>query len=81
MPTAATIWMFVATVFFADGSQAEWPASFNDQASCEEFRGSLPEWFDEHAESLGIIGAQWETACREVVDPYPLDHQSDQHSH
>jgi hypothetical protein len=77
----AVMWMFVAVVTFSDGSMAEWPASFDTQEACEEFRGNLHNWFDENAEGLNIVYAKWDESCREVMDPYPLDPQSDQHSH
>ena len=75
------IWIFVAMVYFSDGTSAEWPASFNTAEACEEFRSNLPSWFDEHATELGIVSASWDPACRVEADPYPLDHGSDGHSH
>lgn len=75
------IWLFVAMVTFGDGSVEQWPASFNSQEACEEFRGNLPSWFDEHAEELGIVAASWDQACRSEVDPHPLAPESDGHSH
>lgn len=75
------IWLFIAWVTLADGRQLEWPASFNTQVECEEFRGNLRTWFDENAALYGIVSAHWEDVCRSQVDPGPLDPQSDPHSH